>query len=90
MDANHPLTSKQRDTLQFIREMFADKGHAPTLQEIADNFGISKVSAFERCDQLIARGLVRRAAKGASRGLIPADRCPCCGQPNTILKVSAA
>lgn len=90
MDANHPMTSKQRDTLQFIRDVYAAKGYAPTLREIAAHFSISSVSAFERCDALIARGLIHRSAKGAARGLVPADRCPCCGQPNTTLKVSAA
>lgn len=79
MDANTPLTATDRETLDFIRVSIDEHGYAPTLQEIADHFGISKVSAHGRVGRLIDRRLVTRSTNNAARAIHLADRCPCCG-----------
>lgn len=64
-----PLTRRQRDILEFFREYTADQGISPTLEEIARHFGLNKVTIFGHVAELERKGVLRRAAKGISRGL---------------------
>lgn len=54
------LTPKQLRVLMFIRDFLHANGYAPTMQELADEFGISKVTAFEHVSNLQRKGYVRR------------------------------
>jgi repressor LexA len=53
------MTAKQAATLEFIREFIADRGFAPTLEEIGSHFGIAGASARERVKALESLGLIR-------------------------------
>jgi len=55
------LTPKQLRVLTFIRDFTHARGLAPTLQELADEFGVSKVTMFEYIEALQKKGYLRRA-----------------------------
>ncbi|MFH1745634.1 MAG: transcriptional repressor LexA [Planctomycetota bacterium] len=54
------LTPKQLRVLIFIRDFSHARGYAPTMQELADEFGISKVTVFEHIDALQKKGYLKR------------------------------
>ncbi|MHC4235863.1 MAG: transcriptional repressor LexA [Planctomycetota bacterium] len=54
------LTPRQLEILTLIRDGRHRDGYSPTMQEIADQFGVSKVTVFEHVEALIAKGLLRR------------------------------
>ncbi len=61
------LTPKQLRILQLIRDSRIRKGFSPTMQELADEIGVSKVTVFEHVEALIKKGaLVREANKARS------------------------
>lgn len=55
-----PATPRQTALLTFIRDYMHKHGYSPTLDEIAAEFDISKVTVFEHLTTLEGRGLVRR------------------------------
>ncbi|MFG0328970.1 MAG: transcriptional repressor LexA [Phycisphaerales bacterium] len=59
------LTPKQLRILQIIRDWRTRTGYSPTLQEIADEVGVSKVTVFEHVEALIAKGALERDANKA-------------------------
>jgi repressor LexA len=61
------LTPKQLRILKLIRDSRVQRGFSPTMQEIADELGVSKVTVFEHVEALIRKGaLVREANKARS------------------------
>ena len=54
------MTPRQMQVLTFIRNYRARVGYSPTMQEIADELGINKVTVFEHVETLEYKGLVRR------------------------------
>ena len=67
--ARPPLTRRQRDILTFLEGYTEREGISPTLEEIAQHFGLSKVTIFGHVAELERKGVLRRAAPGISRGL---------------------
>lgn len=59
--SNPALTPKQMRVLTYVRDYTRDKGYAPTMQELADEFGVSKVTVFEHIATLQKKGLLRRS-----------------------------
>ncbi len=70
-----PLTRRQREILDFLREYTQSQGISPTLEEIAQHFGVNKVTIFGHVSELERKGAIERAAPGISRGLrlVPED-----------------
>ena len=54
------LTPKQLRILQLIRDHRIAYGYSPTMQELADELGVSKVTVFEHVEALIKKGALRR------------------------------
>ncbi|MBN2445513.1 MAG: transcriptional repressor LexA [Phycisphaerae bacterium] len=54
------LTPKQLRVLTFIRDFSRARGYAPTMQELADEFGVSKVTVFEHIAALQKKGYLKR------------------------------
>lgn len=67
------LTPKQLRVLQFIRDSRRRNGYSPTMQEIADALGITKVTVFEHAEALIGKGALVRDANKARSLSIPAE-----------------
>ena len=60
------LTPKQLRILKLIRDHRVRLGFSPTMQEIADELGVSKVTVFEHVEALINKGaLIARAEQGS-------------------------
>lgn len=61
------LTPKQLKILKLIRDSRVRFGYSPTMQELADELGVSKVTVFEHVEALIKKGaLVREPNKARS------------------------
>ncbi len=59
------LTPKQLRVLTLIRDGKRRNGFSPTMQELADDLGVSKVTVFEHVEALLRKGLLRRMAHKA-------------------------
>jgi repressor LexA len=55
------LTPKQLRILRLIRDYQRKHGYSPTMQELADVLGITKVTVFEHVSGLEKKGLLRRS-----------------------------
>ena len=64
-----PLTRRQREIVDFLERYTDEHGMSPTLEEIAQSFGVNKVTIFGHVSELEKKGVLVRAAKGVSRGL---------------------
>ena len=69
MSPHPPLTRRQRDILSFFESYAEAQGISPTLEEIAQHFGLNKVTIFGHVAELERKGCLRRSAPGVSRGL---------------------
>lgn len=71
------LTPKQLHLLCRIRDIRIARGYSPTMQEMADELGVSKVTVFERVEALIKKGaLLRDALKARSLTVNPDIQLP--------------
>lgn len=71
------LTPKQMKILTRIRDMRLTRGYSPTMQELADELGVSKVTVFEHVEALIRKGaLLREANKARSLEVNPKIELP--------------
>ncbi len=71
------LTPKQLHIAQLIRDNLVAHGYSPTMQELADTLGVSKVTVFEHVGALIKKGvLVREPNKARSLSLAEGTSLP--------------
>lgn len=71
------LTPKQLRILSLIRDWRVRYGYSPTMQELADEIGVSKVTVFEHVEALIKKGaLIREANKARSLSIAPGIAVP--------------
>ena len=54
------FTEKQLRIMQFIQQFRAERGISPTLEEIAENFGVTKITIYEHINQLERKGALKR------------------------------
>ena len=61
-----PLTRRQRQILDYLREYLDWYGYSPTLEEIADHFDLASLNGvYKHLKALQARGFIRRLANQA-------------------------
>ncbi|MGN6506625.1 MAG: transcriptional repressor LexA [Tepidisphaeraceae bacterium] len=71
------LTPRQLDVLVAIRNYRHLNGYAPTMQELADSLGTSKVTIFEHVGALERKNVIRRDKhKARSLEIIADERLP--------------
>lgn len=71
------LTPKQLQILKLIRDSRVRRGYSPTMQEIADELGVSKVTVFEHVEALIKKGaLIRDPNKARSLSIADGSIVP--------------
>lgn len=71
------VTPRQLEILTMIRDVRSSHGYSPTLQEIADELGISKITVFEHVEALLGKRLItRRSNKARSLALTSLARLP--------------
>lgn len=66
------LTPKQAEIFQRIRDARMTQGYSPTMQELADELGVSRVTVFEHIEALIKKGALTRD-KNKARSLAIAE-----------------
>lgn len=55
------LTRRQKEILDFLRDYIEINGYAPTLEEIADHFGLASLATVHKhLKNLEAKGVIRR------------------------------
>jgi len=64
-----PLTKRQRQILDFLSAYSAAHGMSPTLEEVAQHFGVNKVTIFGHVSELTRKGVLSRTGPRVSRGL---------------------
>ncbi len=67
------VTPRQLEILQLIRNSRDRNGYSPTMQELGDQLGLTKVTVFEHVGALERKGLIIRGAKHRARSLQVAD-----------------
>ena len=72
MSTSLPLTRRQRDILEFFKDV-AEQGISPTLEEIAEHFGVNRVTVFGHVAEMERREC-SSDARGVSRGLEIVDQ----------------
>ena len=71
------LTPKQLHILTRVRDLRTARGYSPTMQELADELGVSKVTVFEHVEALIKKGaLSRQPNKARSLEINPTVELP--------------
>ena len=77
-------TPRQLEILTLVRDTRRSLGYSPTLQEIGDELGVSKITVFEHVEALIKkRMLTRRSNKARSLELTSSVRLP--GDRSTLI-----
>lgn len=69
---NNSLTKKRAQVLQLICKSIEDFGYAPTLDELAGVFKVSRSAIFERVQGLVQRGHITKDTDKA-RGIALTD-----------------
>jgi repressor LexA len=64
-----PLTRRQREIVDFIEAYSHRRGISPTLEEIAQQFGVNRVTVFGHVTELERKGVIARGRRGVSRSL---------------------
>ncbi len=79
------LTPKQLKILTRIRDYRLTRGYSPTMQELSEELGVSKVTVFEHVEALIKKGaLIRKAHKARSLELSPQVQLPDEEKPSRV------
>ena len=63
------VTPRQMQILRYIRDYRGRHGYSPTMQEMGDHLGLTKVTVFEHVAALERKGLLLRGAKYSARSL---------------------
>lgn len=63
------VTPRQMEILTFIRDFRTRNGYSPTMQEIGDSLGLTKVTVFEHVGVLERKGMLLRGTKHSARSL---------------------
>lgn len=67
------VTPRQLEILRLIRDFRLSRGFSPTMQELADRLGISKVTVFQHIEALEEKGLLQKSRHRA-RSLALSDQ----------------
>ena len=68
-DESTTLTPRQLEILRLIHTFRDRHGYSPTMQELGDRLGLTKVTVFEHVGALERKGLLVRGAKHKARSL---------------------
>jgi repressor LexA len=69
-----PLTARQREVLEFVRQFMTKAGYPPTVREIGAHFGFVPRSVFDHLKALGRKGYLRRdPAKSRSLQILEPD-----------------
>jgi len=76
------MTPAQRKVLDAIQDYVTVHGRPPTLAEIAEDLGCSRITVWEHAQRLKETGHLQKSEGRKYRSLVPTgSRCSLCGQP---------
>lgn len=90
MNPSVNLTPKQLHILTRIRDLRLARGYSPTMQELADELDVSKVTVFEHVETLIKKGALLRQPNKARSLEVNEDFLPPNEQRTTMLPLVGA
>jgi repressor LexA len=67
------VTPRQLEILRFIRDFRSRNGYSPSMQEIGDHLGLTKVTVFEHVGALEKKRLLHRGLKHSARSLVVSE-----------------
>lgn len=67
------LTKKQHHLLEYLKEFRQEKGYSPTLEEMSQYFGVSKITMHEHVSALVRKGAITRAKHRARSIEVPGE-----------------
>jgi len=70
------FTKRQLEVLDFLRQYIARNRMAPTLEEMADHFGVSKITIHDHLKTLEDKGVLRRTKNRARAIELVATEAP--------------
>lgn len=73
------MTPRQLSAIDAIRDLMREKRIAPTMQEIANRMGVSKVTVFGYVRRLEAEGHIKIVSMHRGIRLVN-EKCTCCGK----------
>ena len=82
--ANTQLTPRQLEILTLIRDSQRNYRYSPTMQELADELDISKVTVFEHIDALVEKGMLKRLPHRARSLQLTPDAYIPLGRPSVL------
>jgi repressor LexA len=71
-----PLTRRQREIYDFVRDFVATQGYSPSLEEIGAHFGLSSVATVHKHVQHLSEKGFLRKAWNRSRSIEPLEDVP--------------
>jgi len=81
------LTPRQVEIIKVIHAYRSSKGCSPTMQEMADTLGLSKVTVFEHVEALVSKGvLIREPNKTRSLIINPDTLVPLFDEEDEVSK----
>lgn len=84
------MTRRQREVLDFIAEFIRTRRYSPSLEEIAQHFGLAIGTACKHVSNLEGSGLIRREF-GRSRSIeVVTSHCPTCQCSGPIARTQEA
>jgi len=61
-----PITKRQKEILEYLRAFLLEEGYSPTLEEIANHFGLASLNGvYKHLKVLEERGFIRRLSNRA-------------------------
>jgi repressor LexA len=70
------LTEKQLAVLDFIRDFIHDRGISPTLDEMSQFFGVSKITIYEHVNALEKKGAISKTPNMARSITLVDEQAP--------------
>lgn len=83
------LTEKQLAVLNFVRDFIQDKGVSPTLDEMSQFFGVSKITIYEHVNALEKKGAIRKTPNMARSITLVEDEEPASSQLSVKGRIAA-
>jgi len=74
-----PLSDRQREVYEYLRQVVAETGQWPTYREVCDHFGWSSDNTYQQLlKTLVQKGWIERKERGVYHFVT--GTCPHCGQ----------
>ena len=74
------ITRRQAEVMQEISRFFSIYGKMPTMQQLANTFGIAAPSIYDILQELVSKGYLKRIEKGSTKPYVINKKVPLLGE----------